>query len=374
MKRLLAFITVFFTVLVIGYLQPVFFPAEKEQPKIQSSGRDTAHNALPYEKISTSGYAVYVGGKTSDFIEKFGEPKEKKVTNFDYELWIYGTQDSDYLEVNVRSERILAIKAFNETEHTKPFNLDMTLSEVSELTTIYSNFAFTYESQKYDIELTEEDMNYRPLIAFDNDTFAILFFNQGSGELTATVYLNDEMLLTLMPYQLYEGEPLSVQVIKSDESLNSEKSQQLIRVINLIKMREGLPSYYVNTESQKNAKMLYELLQKEQKSIISSDRLENWNQSQQENLATVSFTLTNEEYQKLLKISPIDQRKATGIFTEPVFDPSFTALYWFSDSLYHSRFAHQENENIGVAFSKESVLVLLQEAENKKTQTTEESE
>lgn len=374
MKRFLAFIAVFFTVLVIGYLQPVFFPNEKEQPKVQSSGRDTAHNALPYEKIKTSGYATYIEKETSEFIEKFGEPKEKSATNFNYELWTYGTQDNDYLEMNVRNGRILAIKAFNDTEYTKPFNLGMTLPEVSKLTTIYSNFAFTYEDQGYDVELTEEDMNYRPLIAFDNNTFAILFFNQGSGELTATVYLNEEMLLTLMPYQLYEGTPLPIQTINPEELFNPTKSNQVIRVVNLIKMREGLPSYYVNTESQKNAQILYELLLEDQKLILSSDRLEAWNQSQQETIATVSFTLTNEEYQKLLKISSLNQKNATGMFTEPVFDPSFTVLYWFSDSLYHSRFAHQENENIGVAFSKESVLVLLQEPENKKTETTEESE
>lgn len=362
MKRFLAFIAVFFTVLVTGYLQPVFFPAEKEQPKVQSSGRDTAHNALPYEKIKTSGYAIYTGGATADFIGKFGEPKEKIPTNLNYELWIYGAKDTDYLEVNVRDGRILAIKAFNDTEYTKPFNLGVTLSDLSELTTIYSNFVLTYDNQQYDIELTEEDMNYRPLIAFDNDTFAILFFNQGSGQLTATVYLNAEMLLTIMPYQLYKGTPIAIQTAKTDQTFNLMKSNQVIRIVNLIKMREGLTAYYVDIESQKKARMLFELLLKEQKSIISADRLEAWSQIQQENIASISFTLTNEEYQKLLKISPLDQRKATGMFTDPVFDPSFTVLYWFSDSLYHSRFAHEENEYIGVAFFQESVLVLLQES------------
>ncbi|EOL43295.1 CAP-associated domain-containing protein [Enterococcus caccae] len=371
MKRFLAFVGVFFIVLIAGYLQPVFFPAEKVQQEADRGSATVSHTALPYEEISTSGYAAYIGKKATDFVTDFGEPIEKQKSGTGYELWIYGEKDADYLELNIVNEDIAVIKAFNNSKEVTPFSIGMKLSDVSELMTIYSNFAFTYKENKYDIELMEEDMNYRPLIAFDNKTFAILFFNHGTGRLSAVTYLNKETLLTLMPYQLLEGEVIPFSTIEQSTGFDAVKSNQVIRTINLLKLKEGLPTYHVNTESQKNAQKLFETLTKNQKNILSSERAETWQFSKEQMTAAAIFTLTNDEYQKLLKVGQLDKKKATGMFTEPVYDPTITVLSWFSDSLYHSRFAHQENENIGVAFSKASVLVLLQETEKEISQTEE---
>ncbi|MBO0439763.1 CAP-associated domain-containing protein [Candidatus Enterococcus ikei] len=371
MRKFLAFLGVFFVVLIVGYLQPVFFPAEKMQQEAISGGQSVSHTALPYEEIPTSGYAAYIGKKTTDFVTEFGEPLEKQKSYMGYELWIYGEKDTDYLEVNVQNEKITMIKAFNDSKEVAPFSIDMKLSDVSELMTIYSNFEFTYKENKYNIELMEEDMNYRPLIAFDNQTFAILFFNHGNGKLAAVTYLDKESLLTLMPYQLIEGEPIPIVTLEQTTGFDAVISNQTIRTINLLKLKEELPTYHVNTESQKNAQKLFETLTKNQKNILSLERIETWQFSKEQAVSTAVFTLTNDEFQKLLKIGQLDKKKATGMYTEPVYDPTFTVLSWFSDSLYHSRFAHQENENIGVAFTKESMLVLLQETEKEISQTEE---
>ncbi|MFZ4460868.1 CAP-associated domain-containing protein, partial [Enterococcus gallinarum] len=69
-------------------------------------------------------------------------------------------------------------------------------------------FTFEYHDTEVGIELMEEDMNYRPLIAFDNDTFAILFFDQTTNGLFSVVYLDKDSLLKLLPYQVFgEGLP-----------------------------------------------------------------------------------------------------------------------------------------------------------------------
>lgn len=63
MKRFLAFLGVFLIVVVGGYLQPVFFPAEKMQQEADHGRQVASHTALPYEEIPTSGYATYIGKK-----------------------------------------------------------------------------------------------------------------------------------------------------------------------------------------------------------------------------------------------------------------------------------------------------------------------
>ncbi|MFK4565868.1 CAP-associated domain-containing protein [Enterococcus sp. UD-01] len=373
MKRFLAFLGILSIVLTIGYLEPVFFPAEKSKQAVDEPKPLNTHTALPYEELKATGFASYIGTNSNDFIAVFGEPKEKIKTNMNYELWLFGKKDQDYIEVNVKDEKIAAIKAFGNSQKMAPFSLGMNLSDVSELMTIYSNFSFTYKENNYNIELMEEDMNYRPLVAFDNKTFAILFFSQGNSKLSAVTYLDKETLLTLMPYELVEGQPLPIIETDNVNSFDGVKSNQTLQIINLLRVREGLSVYGMTTEDQKTAQKLYETLTKKQKNILAIERIENWQFSKEEANAAAAFTLTNDEFQKLLKNGQVDAKKATGMYTEPVYDPTFTVLSWFSDSLYHSRFGHDEKENIGVAFSKANMLVLIQENE-KEIAHTEESE
>lgn len=373
MKKFLAFIAVFFTVIVIGYLQPVFFPAEKPKVVNEYEGRNVSHTALPYEEIETTGYAKYIGEQVTDFVKKFGEPVEKIKTNFNYEVWLFGNKDEEYVEVNVRQNKILAIKSFNDTKETAPFFKGMELSDVSQFSTIFSNFIFTYDNQKYNIELMEEDMNYRPLIAFDNGTFAILFFNQGNNQLSAVVYLDKEMLLTIMPYQLLEGEALPV-VPNTNEALSgfdAVQGNQVIRVINLLRNQEKMSMYSTNSKNQKNAQTMFDLLNNKPTEFLTDDRLMLWYQNEEQGKVSPTFTLSNDEFQALLSVAKLPTKKVTGIYTKPVYDTSFTVLSWFSDSLYYSRFDHQKKETISVAFSKESVLVLLEENEKEISQTEE---
>lgn len=51
----------FLTVLLIGYLEPVFFPAEKPTETAQSGRLSSAHTAVPHEELPASGYAAYIG-------------------------------------------------------------------------------------------------------------------------------------------------------------------------------------------------------------------------------------------------------------------------------------------------------------------------
>ncbi|WP_321387798.1 CAP-associated domain-containing protein [uncultured Enterococcus sp.] len=375
MKRFLAFFAVLISVLVIGYLQPVFFPPEKAKINIEDIQRpDVSHTALPHEELPASGYALYIGKKITDFTTKFGEPLTSYDTGFGYELWTFGEEDSEYMEVSVKDNVICAVKAFNTTDDVSPFTLGMTLSEVSDITTIFSNFEIENENMSYSIELMEEDMNYRPLIAFDNNTFAVLFFTHGQDVLSGIVYLSKDYLLTVMPYQLTAGEALPIEINDTEAEIVDQKQKTIMRMINMIRIKEALPAYSIHLSAEKNAESLYQFYEENAAEFLSVERLEALSRVKSESLGEIatSFILTNTEFDSMLSQSELDLRKSQGIFMTPVYDLSFTALYWFSDGAYYSRLSHSENETIGVAFSKEDVLVLLQAAENN-TEETEDS-
>ncbi len=95
----------FLTVLLIGYLEPVFFPAEKNQPKQLKVGAYLALTPLFLMKnCQLLATQAYIGKDVETFIRQFGNPKEKIKTGRTYELWTFGLTMNDYLEVNVREK------------------------------------------------------------------------------------------------------------------------------------------------------------------------------------------------------------------------------------------------------------------------------
>ncbi|MGC6767615.1 CAP-associated domain-containing protein [Enterococcus sp. LJL128] len=375
MRRYLAFFAVLFSVFVIGYLEPVFFPSEKAEVTVNQNGRqNVSHTALPHEELPASGFSLYIGKNSTDFVKEFGEPLTKYDTGLGYELWTFGEEDSEYMELSVSNGKIAAVKAFNDTENTAPFDMGMNLSDISELTTIYSNFDIEYNQETFSIELMEEDMNYRPMIAFDNDTFAILFFTHGKDVLSGVVYLSKEYLLTVMPYQLAYGQSLAIPIGETSAESIDEKQKTMTRTINFLRIKEELPAYAINPAVERNAEYLYASYEEYIADILTVERLEALSQVKSESLGAISssFAFTKKEYETMIAKSSLTIQKPAGAFMTPVYDPSFTALFWFSDGAYYLRFASDKNEDIGIAFSKEDVLVLLQTIE-KNTDETEES-
>ena len=93
------------------------------------------------------------------------------------------------------------------------------MTDLTELTMIYPNFTLSQNDRSVSFELMEQDMNYRPLVAFDNGTFAVLFFDQKTSELAAVTYLDQTTLLKLSPYQLTEGE---LPLFQESQTVNQE--------------------------------------------------------------------------------------------------------------------------------------------------------
>ncbi|MCB5955218.1 CAP-associated domain-containing protein [Enterococcus sp. CWB-B31] len=375
MKRVLAFLAVLSTVLIIGYLEPVFFPPEKVEIDISNNGGQVvSHTALPHEELEASGYALYIGKKISTFTQEFGEPLTRYSTGLGYDLLIFGEEDSEYMEVSVNNDIIQSVKVFNTTDRTAPFNFEMTLSDISELTTIFSNFSIDYEAEEYSIELTEEDMNYRPLIAFDNQSFAVLFFTHGKESISGITYVSKEYLLTVMPYQLTTGQALPITIEETEAEIAAEKQKTIIRMINLLRINDGLEPYAINSETMKNAVELYRFYEENASEFLSVERLESLSQVKNESLGEIAsaFIFSNTEFEKMADKSNLPLRKPDGIYMTPVYDPSFAALFWFSDGAYYARFSQENAQNIGVAFSKEDVLVLLENTQNN-TEETEDS-
>lgn len=365
MKRIGLFFSIFIVVLTAFYLEPVLFPPKKEVPvETTQTPSGSSHTALNYEELAAAGFSLYINKSVAELEKELGTPTAIEETGYDYELRIYENEENQYIEVNVTNDTVYSIKTLgNNDEQLAPFTYGMNMSDLSSLTTIYPNFSFSFQDELIEIELMEEDMNYRPLIAFDNESFAILFFNQVTGNLFAVDYMNKETLLTLMPYQINTGMPLlanKAAIVSSQQAINLQKENRSFYVINHLRSMDNLVGYTSNlNEQQVTSELLAGLLSDGQRSYLSTERNQLLTSTLETGQKQRNFVMTNTELTDFLAANDVE--RDSGIFDTPVTDPTFSILFWYSDPYLHARFMHEHEEVLGIAFSEGNVLVLMEE-------------
>ncbi|HIY57877.1 MAG TPA: hypothetical protein H9829_06730 [Candidatus Tetragenococcus pullicola] len=363
-QRVLLFSGIFILCLVLLYMQPVWFSTVPTVPPENEVHKEPPATTLNYVPIQSEGFANWIGKSLQDFQEEYGKADEQLSSGFSFQIHRYFLDEGGYLEVNVEQDKITAIKFLGEdNSFIAPFEFGMTMNDLAKTTMVYPNFKISYNKETVGLELTEDDMNYRPLIAFDNGSFAILFFDlqKGDSSLYSVMYLNKSTLLKLAPYQVTEGNVPRFQLEEDAdwEKINQEKQVQSSSIFQQLRKRENLTSFREITTLQVESKEALERFELEPEDILTTERLQTLKRLQEGEPGT--FLLSENEMQDLLENE--SGSKIKGFFEMPVYDPVFTILSWHSDPYLHGRFTKEKKENLAVAYSKENILVLLQESE-----------
>ncbi|MGO3728445.1 MAG: CAP-associated domain-containing protein [Enterococcus viikkiensis] len=366
MKRVIGFLSILIIVLIGYYLQPVLFPPAPETKKVEHDQRMVRHKALKHQTIETEGYAEYVKQPVGKFEAKFGQPTKIEDSGFFFQTRYYSL-DQGVLEVNVEAGNVSVIKVMSQNGELEPFKFGMTNRQLSEQINLSADFSLDYDEEPVVIELSENDMRYRPLIAFKNDTFAILFFNGDSDKLIGAAYLDIENLLRLMPYQINSGNPLANRIQESNldwNVLNQQKQTRLIESINQYRMLRKLPVFQTNSTAMTASKDMLKTFLTSPKKVLSQERMEEWETDQSAHLSNLSFELAPAELKKLAKTEEIDY--LASLFYSPTVDPLFSLFNWISRDRLNELYDDPNANSLGVAINQESVLVLIQEPEKTK--------
>ncbi|WP_313510002.1 CAP-associated domain-containing protein [Enterococcus sp.] len=369
--RSMLFGCLFILALAVVYLQPVFYQHASDTPFV-SENPVKAPTTMNYETIKADGLANAIGEPVSDFEEDYGLPVRTYRTGYDFEVRVYNQlDDQQYIEINTDGESVQAIKVIGEGGSSlTPFTMGMTMAELTDLTMIYPNFSLKQNDRTVSFELMESDMNYRPLVAFDNGTFAVLFFDHITAKLQAISYLDQSTLLKLAPYPLTEGERPLFQTSQTISAEQAALDKGTLAFVIIEKMRgiQQLDTYSANLDAQKEASTLLQEVTESSADHLTSQRIHSY-QKALSSEKTSNFNLTTEEWQELLQDQDITA--TATIFEAPVYDPTFSILSWFSDPATADRLSHDAAEKIGIAFSQENMVVLVQEQEETEASTTD---
>lgn len=370
MKRLAHFLLVLLFLMIVAYTKPIVFQNEvKDKSERPTTTVVQSHQKFVQGKLPATGMANYIGVSTQELIKQYGEPKTRHRQNDTDQWWFYGATHRDYFQVYVRNNQVESIFVLGDELGLAPFEVGQTLNEVSEISTIYSNFSFVFNNQTYVMELSEKDMNYQPLMAFDNNVFVILHMSKDTGEVVGLRYLSQQMLLELQPYQLLEGNL----VIRPAEQTSTPESdeqnrQQLLAIINIVRSRLNLaPLSRVQETDEVAERLLKEFIERPE-AYLEDSRIEDKQIAQQFDTYDHAFYLKKEELQQLFKKESLEE--TTGVLYSPTHDIPYMVMNWYSDLLHLLPINRSEKAFVGIDFEEDTILLLLMNHEMRKTSET----
>ncbi len=167
------------------------------------------------------GLANYIDKPVKHLLKDFGEPMRKDPSAYGYEWWIYNEEESTYMQVGVEDKTVVTLYALGNELHISPYMIGQSVEDIYRSTLMETEIVIHSEEGMYRFELSEQDLNVRPLIQLGS-IYAQLTVDKFTGTLVSVRFFNKDTLVSHRPYELvYRGK-------LNDPKEPSEKEWRLI--------------------------------------------------------------------------------------------------------------------------------------------------
>lgn len=362
-KRWFIFLLFLVLAFLVVYLQPIFFPRQVQTIRPQDSQAivEGGNTTLQAEPIAAAGFAKLIGKPEKELEKQYGKPTESYDSGYGFTIKHYQSDEPGYLEASIKDGKIAAVKTTGiDGEPIAPFQLNMSMGDLAEITMLYPNFTIVNDDEAVEIELMEEDLNYRPLVTFDNGTYSILFFNAES-KLIGVMYLTTEMLLKLAPYNLVQGTPPKMEATVSEdqwEPIDQAKEKQGYQLFNLLREQDQLERYDTTFTLQGQSRDFLSRFLKKPANYLEENRYENFRKVT-EDASNAVFMLSGQEFSEVARA--VEVPYIDGFFETPCYDPTFQILSWYSDPFMHNRFMKKDPQAMAIGISAQNMVILFED-------------
>lgn len=186
-----------------------------------------------------NGLSALVGKQIEVLKSTYGEPNRIDPSSYGYEWWIYNGDGKQYMQVGVDQGKIVTVYAIGDKVDITPFKIGETIDEIFSSVLIGTDIHFEYDGTNYRFEMSEEDMNSRPLIKM-GDIYVQLHIDKFTGTLSSVRFLDKKTLIVQRPYELvYRGELLAAEPILDEawESIEEGSKLQIFDIMNIMRKR-----------------------------------------------------------------------------------------------------------------------------------------
>ncbi|GAA0338799.1 CAP domain-containing protein [Bacillus carboniphilus] len=217
---------------------------EKGDVEFDDLTDNTENLGPPFElPLPDEGIATLIGKSSEETMEILGTPNRIEPSLYGYDWWVYQGGSDQYLQVGLEDQKVVTAFVMGEEVDVSPFYIGQSIQEIFRQATLSTDIQLEYKGTTYQFELTEEDLNIRPLVPV-GDIYVQLYFDKYTEELSSIRFMNKETLIKLQPYDLvYRGTLYELAPVAEDKwkAATEGIEKQIFEMSNVIRERFGLP-------------------------------------------------------------------------------------------------------------------------------------
>lgn len=191
----------------------------------------------------TEGLASTIGKKETEIKKKYGVPSRVDRSAYGYDWWIYNRDEDHYFQLAIQNGKVVSAYGIGNKVNVKPFQIGEPLDQIYSRFHVKTTVDLTANGSEYRFELSEEDMNMRPIIELGN-TYAQLYLDKFTGTVSSVRFLDKMTLLKQRPYALsYRGTLIHQEKLSGDDWAKIEEGtdQQIFDITNIMRKRFRIP-------------------------------------------------------------------------------------------------------------------------------------
>lgn len=193
------------------------------------------------DKVSDAkeGLAATIGQTETKIKQLFGEPMRIDPSSYGYDWWIYNQSEDHYFQLAIEDGKVVSAYGIGDQVNVAPFKIGQPMDEVYANVSAETFVDIKANGSSYRFELSEEDMNMRPIIILEG-VYAQLYLDKFTGMVSSIRFLNDRTLLKHRPYELtYRGELLPEEEVWKQEwaEIEAGTEQQIFDISNIMRKR-----------------------------------------------------------------------------------------------------------------------------------------
>lgn len=216
---------------------------ENSQPEVkQDLDQDVNRNMSSDWGIPEKGLAKLMGKSGKELKETLGEPSRIDPSFYGYDWWIYGKKHAEYAQFGISRDKVVTIFAIGDDVDISPFEIGQPVGEIYSSVYVETNIMLEFKDSSYRFELSEEDVNTRPLVMV-GDFYAQLYIDKFTGTLSSVRLMDAATLIKMRPYEMvYRGELLEAAPSSPvfEEEVERGKEQQILDITNVLRVRHDL--------------------------------------------------------------------------------------------------------------------------------------
>jgi uncharacterized protein YkwD len=217
---------------------------QKSTPKVDESLKKdiTEQNISEGIEQPQQGVASLLGKDIEGLKKILGNPSRVDLSAYGFHWWIFNNDPDQYIQAGVLNDKVVTAYGIGPKVDVLPFKIGQPIEEIFSMNVIEPEVTFEYNGSSYKFELSEQDMNTRPVIKM-GDYFVQLYIDKFTSSVSSIRYMDKETIIKQRPYEMvYRGRLIEPPMLSEGDWVRIEAGQekQILDITNAIRSRHEL--------------------------------------------------------------------------------------------------------------------------------------